>query len=89
MPRLRGAGGGAGGGSPESVAHTPRMSAAAPTRPAPQELASERPRGSASVHVPGDYWRVMRQASELAAMGARAVHVVYMLCMLCMLCMLS
>ena len=34
-----------------------------------QARASERQRGSASVHGPGDYWRVMRQASELAAMG--------------------
>lgn len=35
----------------------------------PQARASERQRGSATVHGPGDYWRVMRQASELAAMG--------------------
>ena len=34
-----------------------------------QARASERQRGSATVHGPGDYWRVMRQASELAAMG--------------------
>lgn len=41
--------------------------------PSSQQLAllaraSERQRGSATVHGPGDYWRVMRQASELAAM---------------------
>lgn len=34
-----------------------------------QARASERQRGSATVHGPGEYWRVMRQASELAAMG--------------------
>jgi len=26
-------------------------------------------RGAATVHGPGDYWRIMRQASELAAIG--------------------
>lgn len=45
--------------------------------PSSQQLAllaraSERQRGSATVHGPGDYWRVMRQASELAAMGAHS-----------------
>ncbi|KAL4853803.1 Calcium-dependent protein kinase 34 [Chlorella vulgaris] len=41
--------------------------------PSTQQLAllargSERQRGTASVHGPGEYWRVLRQASELAAM---------------------
>lgn len=26
-------------------------------------------KGAATVHGPGDYWRIMRQASEIAAMG--------------------
>ena len=35
-----------------------------------QARAGERMTGSASVHGPGEYWRVLRQASELAAIGA-------------------
>ena len=45
-----------------------------PRSPSVQQLATlaraAGRRGAATVHGPGDYWRIMRQASELAAMGS-------------------
>ena len=37
-------------------------------------------RGSATVHGPGEYWRLLRQASEIAAMGRLTLWLLLQLC---------